>query len=140
MVGHNLTSAHLKYGYPRPCIPIQHCRGDQRSQLNVTPPNPPPLPLPHPPPPRLLFLLFSKERNPGNSVSLGRFINAFERESMQIAALDKSILRDCTGILNSIFVVRTCNTNNRQDLYILLSKTLSFIDSFNHTLKQTTMT
>ena len=52
-VRHNLTSYHLMYGYPRPGIPIQHCRG-------VTPPSPTP-----PPSPRLLF---SKERNPGNSV------------------------------------------------------------------------
>ena len=38
-----------------------------------------------------------------------------------------------------IFVVRTCNTNNGQDLYILLSKTLYFIESFTHILKQTTL-
>ena len=55
---------------------------------------------------------------------------------MRIAALDRSILRNCTGILSSIFVVRT---NNGEDLYILPSKTLSFIESFNHTLKQTTL-
>ena len=67
-------------------------------------------------------------------------MNAFEQESMQIAALDRSISRDRAGILRSIFVVRTCNTNNRQDFYILLSKTLSFIESFNHALKQTTLT
>ena len=92
---------------------------------------------PSPPPSRLPF---PKEGNPGNSVSLGGFKNAFEQESMQIAALDRSILRDRTGILSSIFVVRTCNTNNGQDLYILLSKTLYFIESFSHILKQTTLT
>ena len=48
---------------------------------------------------------------------------------MQIAELDRSILRDSTGILSSLFVVTTCNANNGQDLYTVLSKTLSFIQS-----------
>ena len=92
-----------------------------------------PLPLPSP-----ASYFLRKKKNLRTSRSL--FINALEQESMQIAALDRSILRDRAGILRSIFVVRTCNTNNRQDFYILLSKTLSFIESFNHTLKQTTLT
>ena len=39
---------------------------------------------------------------------LGRsfFINALEKASLQTAALDRSILRDCTGIMSSIFFVR----------------------------------
>ena len=92
----------------------------------------------HPlPPPSASYFLRKEE-----PLELGRsfFINALEQKSMQIAALDRSIFRECTGILSSIFVVRICNTNNGQDLYTLLSTTLSFIEGVNHTLKQTTLT
>ena len=61
---------------------------------------------------------------------------SLEQESLQIAALDRWILRDCTGILSSIFVVRT---NNGQDLYILLSKTL-YWKLQSHIKEQTTLT
>ena len=92
----------------------------------------------HPLPPPSASCFLRKEE----PLELGRsfFINALEQKSMQIAALDRSILRECTGILSSIFVVRICNTNNGQDLYTLLSTTLSLIEGFNQTLKQTTLT
>ena len=56
---------------------------------------------------------FSKERNHGMSL----FKNALEQASLQIAALDRSILRDGAG--NKEFNLQFLRKNNGQDLCIL---------------------